>query len=102
MKQSTNLSRASHQITKHSTAAKLSHHHPTLIGNRHTRNISQALPAWDGDLRLPEGLTFAEIKDKHNNIQSNSTKKEKKVTLAIAKSKEDQLNKFIQKNLAML
>ena len=47
---------------------------------------------WDGDLRLPEGLTFAQMQD-NNQTNVYTSRKEKKTSLAAAKQKEDQMQR---------
>ena len=50
------------RVSKQSMGTKVGHSYSNLQGgDRHTRNISQAIPMWDTDLRLPEGLTFDQI-----------------------------------------
>ena len=48
--------------------------------DRHNRNVSQAnYREWDDDLRVPEGMTFAQMKENQTNSNAQySSRKDKK------------------------
>ena len=53
---------------------------------------------WDTDLKIPDGLTFAEIGD----LSSQKIVKSKKVEAREKKQKEEQINIFIEKNKKLM
>lgn len=65
---------------------------------RGRNNKSQKHGAWESDLRLPEGLTFAEIGQLSTEIKPTN----KKVDASKQRAKDEQVSKFIEKNRELI
>ena len=67
--------------------------------HRSKKSIQRSLlKNWDTDLKIPDGLTFAEIGD----LSSQKIVKSKKVEAREKKQKEEQINIFIEKNKKLM